>query len=590
MNDPTPYDPWFLRILPRSPWLIAAIGCLVVASTLGMGLAMDDVLMRMRFLNAQTAWGQAPWWDVYTFAREHLNGDLRAAGFHPWWSDPTVKMTFFRPLSAASHALDYALWPDRPWLQHLHSVLWYGLAVALATMLYRHIHRERATFAAMAGLAFAIAAPHVSTVAWIAARNTIISFVFACVMLHLHVRGRVTEARWSRAGAVGVLALGLLSGEAILGGLGYVVAWQLCLDDRPWHRRLAALIPYGVTVGVWRLLYVMGGFGSHGSGIYHDPGSDMMGFFGALATNLPVLLMSRWTLLPVDGWAIMPSAGHRAMLILACVVVPALGALLWSQLRTDPRVRFWALGMVLSLVPFTATMPMDRLLLFSGLGAAALLASLAHALPSSRGARVACFVMFFWHLPVSVIWGATRGATMEAGVAMFNNGLNQAPKDAAVPSQTFVYIAGTFHRVHFTTLMRLTSGEPAVPRRSVVLSSMLTASTVTRMDDRTLEIEPEGGFMAFDLDRIHRRDATSFSAGDVVALPDLDVIILELTPDGRPARAMFRFHVPLEDPSLRWLVVAPERQYMLMPAPRTRAFALPAIGESVRVEALSPAL
>ena len=121
-----------MRFLPRSPALIVLLGCLMVLPTLGAGLMMDDVLIRMRLLSAETAWGPAAWWDLYTFARPDINGDLRDAGFHPWWSDLSSKMVFFRPLSAATHHLDYALWPDQPVLHHLHSVLWYGLAVAAA--------------------------------------------------------------------------------------------------------------------------------------------------------------------------------------------------------------------------------------------------------------------------------------------------------------------------------------------------------------------------------------------------------------------------------------------------------------------------
>ncbi len=555
-----------------------------------MGLALDDVLVRMRLLDAQTAWGKAPWWDLYTFARQDLNGDLRAVGFHPWWADPEVQMTFFRPLSAATHILDYELWPDSPWLHHAHSIAWYGLAVALAISLYRRLHPEQATFSVWAGLAFAVAAPHVSTVAWVAARNTIISFVLACVMLALHIRGCATGARWSRFAALVVLALGLLSGEAMLGGLGYVIAWQICLAEGRWRARLAALLPYIVVVVGWRWWYVTAGFGAQESGIYHDPASDLPGFLEAVAVNLPVLLLSLWSLIPVDGWAIMPPGGHEALVVLACVVLPVVGFLFWPLLRTLPRARFWAIGMILSLVPFTATMPMDRLLLFGGLGAAALLASLAHALPVSRIARAACYGLLVLHLPLSAIWGLTRGVTMKSSVAMFNSGLHQAPEGLEVPSQTFVYVAGTFHRVHYTTLMRLTSGVQSVPRRSVVLSSMLTGATVTRIDERTLEIAPDHGFMAFDLDRIHRRDPTSLTVGDVVVLPDLEAEILERTTDGRPARASFRFRVPLEDRRLRWLVVVPDGQTAFLPSPRTMPFALPAIGETVRTDAVIPSL
>ena len=58
----------------------------------------------------------------------------------------------------------------------------------------------------------------------------------------------------------------------------------------------------------------------------------------------------------------------------AWVFLTLLFAVLSPLLRREPVARFWALGMVLSLIPICATFPMDRLLFFVGLGAAGLLA------------------------------------------------------------------------------------------------------------------------------------------------------------------------------------------------------------------------
>ena len=549
----------------------------MVLPTASAGLVMDDVLVRMRLLGAETAWGTAPWWDLYTFARPELNAALREAGFHPWWADPAVKMTFFRPLSAATHVLDYALWPSVPALHHLHSVLWYGLSVAAAGALFRALRPAAVRENALAMLLFAVAAPHVATVGWIAARNTLIASVLGCVLVSLHAGGR-------RLAALAVLVVGLLAGEAMLGSLGYVAAWQAFREPAPWPRRLGALVPYGLVVVVWRVWYTLAGFGAQQSGIYHDPGSDFVGFLGSFSVNLPALLLSRWVLFPVDSWALVPSVVHTGIVVAACVVLPLLGAVLWPLLRADAWARFWAAGMLLSLVPFTATMPMDRLLLFSGLGFAALVARLAVAPPV--GVRWACAALLVLHLPVSAAFGFFRAVTYGDSVNVFDSGLGQAPDDADVPGQTFVYVQGTFHRVHYTTLMRATGGG-AVPRRSVVLSSMVHASAITRVDADTLEVTPEPGFMAVDLDRIHRRDPTSLSVGDVVSLPDLDAEILSLTADGRPARVAFHFRVPLEDPSLRWLVVLPDGGGF-PPKARTQPLALPAIGETITVPAVMP--
>ncbi|WP_157595825.1 hypothetical protein [Plesiocystis pacifica] len=590
-----------LRAFPRSRlWpLLAAL--LVVAPTLSAGLALDDVLMRVRLVGADTPWGDPAWWELYTFARPELNAELRDAGLHPWWSDLGVKMRFFRPLSAATHVLDYTLWPDRPGLHHGHSVLWYLLCVLAVRGVLRlasgvadeEVRERRANLGA---LIFAISAPHVTTVAWLAARNTLIAFVLGCGVIALHIHGRRQERGrgWWLAGAVVLTAIGLLASEAALGALAYVGAWQLCADEGPLRRRLAALVPYAGVVAVWRALYVRAGFGAANTGIYHDPSTDLPDFLRAVATNLPALFSCRWALVPVDGWVFAPSALHAAAAALGALLCLGLAAFAWPLLAGDRRARAWALGSTLALLPFAATMPMDRLVLFAGLGAAAVLVEVGTGLgdagwvaetPARRRVGAALVVV---HLIFAGPFGLLRALTLGPGMAMMRSGYAQAPRDEAVPEQTFVYVLGTFHRVHYTTLMRAAGGEAGVPRRAVVLSSMFQGATMYRVDADTLEVAPEGGFMAVDMDRIHRRDAAGLAVGDRVRLPELEIEILERTDDGRPSRAAFHFDRPLEDPSLRWLIVAPEAAGPLPFGAETQAFELPAIGATVVVEGVGP--
>lgn len=570
--------------IPHQPWIPVLCGVLVVLPTLGAGLIMDDVLARVKLLGIDTPFSPAPWWDLYTFARADLNPALLEAGMHPWWADPTVKMTFFRPLSAATHVLDYWLWPDAIAVHHLHSVLWYGLAVFLGVRLVRRLHPDRARLAAIAGLVFAVAMPHAMLVGWLSGRNTIISFVVGVLLIEAHLR-------WRRGGRAGdlmagltLLAIGLLTGEAALGALGYIAAWQLCLDRGPGRARLLALAPYGVVVIGWWALYTAAGFGSSGSGIYFDPGDEPIHAAAAVGRHLPVLLLTRWFPVPVEFWAMAPPPWHTPFAVFSAIICMGVFAVLWPLLRQSPAARFWGVGMTLSLLPFTLTMPMDRLVFFAGPGAAALLAMLALDGSAGRIRRRAITALLVINLPLAAASGLIRAATIAPGYALQTNGFEEDPRDAAVPGQTFVFIANTFHRVHYATLMRRAAGDPAVPRRVLTLTSFVSGSTVTRVDADTLEVEPDGGYLAVDVDRIHRRVDRPLEVGETVELPDVTAEILALASDGRPARVAFHFKVPLSDPSLRWLTVAPDPSRPLRA--RTEAFEVPAIGETARVEGL----
>jgi hypothetical protein len=62
--------------------------------------------------------------------------------------------------------------------------------------------------------------------------------------------------------------------------------------------------------------------------------------------------------------------------------------------------------------------------------------------------------------------------------------------------------------------------------------------------------------------------------GETLELPAATVEVTGMTDDNRPAEATFRFRVPLEDKSLRWVRLT-GRGY--------RRFVLPEIGETVEV-------
>ena len=53
--------------------------------------------------------------------------------------------------------------------------------------------------------------------------------------------------------------------------------------------------------------------------------------------------------------------------------------------------------------------------------------------------------------------------------------------------------------------------------------------------------------------RLLRGEDDPMSVGDRVELTGLTIKVTDVTADGCPAEAEFRFAVPLEDPSLRWL-------------------------------------
>ena len=100
------------RRLPRAAALLAVALCL---PALGAGLSMDDYFHRAALT------GRGPpnlcenlLFNLFNF----LPGDeagrqaLIDSGVYPWWAAPDLKGSFLRPVTAATHILDYKLWPD----------------------------------------------------------------------------------------------------------------------------------------------------------------------------------------------------------------------------------------------------------------------------------------------------------------------------------------------------------------------------------------------------------------------------------------------------------------------------------------------
>lgn len=567
--------------LPASPWIPVLLGILMTLPTLFVGIFMDDALVRAKLMGADSPWPPAEWWDLYTFAREDINARLLEAGHHPWWAHPEVKMTFFRPLSALTHHFDYWAFPNDPIFHHLHSVLWYALAVFMVYRTLSGIYPNSKNLVLLASIAFAVATPHAMTVGWLAGRNTLISFVAALWYFDLYRKWRESNRTGFLFGSLGVFAVALLTGEAALGGIAYLLGWEIFKVKTTRGKRVLALLPHFILFVIWYAWYVAAGFGAANTGIYHDPVTDPLDFALAVSSNFPVLILGKWLLMPLDVWAIVPHSSQLVMTGIGVLFLVFLAWLLGPIVRKNPLNRFWAFGTIVALGPFTMTLPMDRLVLFAGVGAAALLGEMAYRTPKKRARRIAGKIVLFIHLPLALVLGTARSATLDTVFAALTGGYVQAPTDERVPDQTFVYVATNFHRVHYTTLMRAAEGNPAVPKRSLILSSTTAANVVTRTGPKTLEITPDGGFMKLTLDQIHRRSSLRFDVGDRVVLPDAEVEIMELTDDARPARAAFHFRVPLEDESLRWLVVEPEDGAAFPPVVVTREFALPAVGDTV---------
>ena len=548
---------------PRLAWLAAGLAVLLCLPALTSGLSSDDFVHRAVLRGSGPFPASArPLLDLFSFVHPtapHAQqwSDL---GFFPWFTEPEFSIAFCRPLAAASHLLDMRAWPDAVVLHHAHSLAWLALAVGLVTLLYRRIGGASAAMG-LAALLFALEDAHALPAAWIANRNALLALTTGVAGLLVHLRWRRVGGVRRLLGALGLMAAALLCSEAALGAVAYLVAWQLTLDEGSWRARLLRIAPYAALVAAWRSAYQAMGYGVRGSGLYIDPGQQPLDFARALLERAPLLLAGQWLQAPLDAWVVLPTGRRALVASTAAVAVVGLALLLLPLLLRRRQARFWALGMVLSTVPLCATFPMDRLLVFTGLGAAPLLALLVeeqgwltatHTRPGPRVRRSFVALLLVLHLPLAGVMLTVKAATAMS-VFVPTRALEahfEAVED--LEARTVVMVNG-HDLLGLTMIYSLTETLGRTPRRLLQLGSVLTPLDVTRTDEHTLELHQAGGLLGMAFDTLMRDPRHGFAVGERIERPDAVFEILEVDPAGLPLRWQARFAEPLEDPSYHFV-------------------------------------
>ncbi len=554
---------------PRWPWVAALLGVLLASPALGAGFQLDDHLHRFVVgLHAQGE-GLGSWWDLYVAAEgdEALTRARMDQGFAPWWTVPDLRVRFFRPLSAATHYVEYAAWPDRPGLMHAQSLAWYGaLVLAVGALLRRWLGST--WVAGVATLIFAIDDAHGTPVSWIAQRNALIAATLTVLALWAHDRSRRDDWRAGAWWGPLLLGLALLAGEASIAALGYLGAHALLLEPgegEPWSRRagrgLRALVPYVAVVVVWRVIYDGLGYGAQGSGVYLDPVHESSAFVAALPDRVAALGLSQWAWPSSDAWVGQPPPWVARWWALA--VVGGLVLVLGPRMRSDRGVAVAMVGAVAALVPAAVTVPDDRLLLLVGVGGSAVIAMvpavvLEQGLHSSpRWFRVLAGLV---SLPLAVVHLGLAPVALPSRAGGLGDRIEQPqrdavaslPEDAALASQELVIVNSPPSFVSSTLWLWRWGSERALPRRLRVLGSTFGPVIVQRPDDRTLVLQPVGGYFGDPWSALARGRGHPFAAGDEVVLDGWRVEIVGVA-EGLPTVVRVTFDGSLEDPGLRWV-------------------------------------
>jgi hypothetical protein len=567
---------------PRVHWVAACLALVLASPALFAGLILDDHYLRLVFTRSKLLPHLASASDPFRFVPGDAmqTAELRELGVLPWFAPDEIRIAFFRPLSALTHRVDYALWPDFVPAMHAHSLLWMISLIALAAALYRRF--ESASW--VSGLAivlFAIDDSHALPAGWLANRNALVAGTFVALSVLMHDRWR--RDGYSLGAILGPLAFGaaLLGGEVGIATLGFLVAHALWLDPAHPPKRWLALLPYVAVLALWVAVYVGGGYGTRASGLYVDPLRQPWAYAVHVLKNAPVLWFGLFAGVQISLFPFLergPALVVSWVAILGCALV----VLAFRPLvLRDRMARFWATAALLSTLPVLATFPADRLLLIPGLASLGLVSRyVASVVDTEHGAVPSRFARWC-AIALIVLHGAGSALAFPSQIAFardFGQIVERAGRTAPamLSGQTLIVVDSPDLLVcNHLPFWRGSAAFGELPRRLRCLGVARGTLKVERPDSRTLVLRPEGGYLGATMDGLYRTPSSRFSRGDRFELADCAFEILDVTDDGRPLSVQVRFASALEAPWHRFVVWRGEGY---------ADFALPPVGGALSIE------
>jgi len=552
---------------------IALVGVALCSGSIADGLCLDDRAMLSTVTGPRMLPAAAPF-DLFTLA----NGDPRVTlqlvdrGVLPWFAAPDLRVAFWRPVASFSHAVDFILFPTYPAWMHVQNLLWYAVLIITVGLLYRRLIGVGWAWI-LASALYAVHGIHGLSVGWISARNTLMGGTFAAMAWIAHdrwIRDGWTQGRYLAPVA---LAVALLSSEAAVTILVYLVAQAVLSHGDARSRALRRLAPCAVVTGAWLIVYLAMGKGARGSGVYLDPIREPIVFASALPgrvlTDMSAQLFgpSPHSLVVPIGWA---------AFVLACVPL--------AFKHQVAALFLW--GFAASTFLVAGVSPDPRHLLHAGLGAFPVVAlTLASAFrsceprPAPRAWRATALAAASL---LTVLLGPLSALAMPHQAA--RAGVVQRAYDRVPLLESSVSTQGK-------TVLVVNAGDPIravlwlfppYPRSSpapriLSLAHVYGSVLVTRSGPRSLTIYAPNGHDGAPAGLMFHRPP--LLEGTTLRLSGVTIRVTRAGGPGEATLAEYEFDKPLEDPSLTWLAWNGLRYAPFQPPPE---------GQTVWVDAQPP--
>ncbi|MFO7976475.1 MAG: hypothetical protein R6V12_17785, partial [Candidatus Hydrogenedentota bacterium] len=210
--------------------------------------------------------------------------------------------------------------------------------------------------------------------------------------------------------------------------------------------------------------------------------------------------------------------------------------------------------------PFCATWPQNRLMVLPGIGAMALLT---HAIvlgmhrdsdkaaecpsPQRRGRRAVAIVLLVLNLLLApLVLAGSSGAVRFP--AAYMAGLDKSmPSSKAVEKTNVVIVSAPMDVFAVSIPIRRSSKAEPVPRSLLLLRGGLGNADIFRVDSHSMIVTTPEGLIEQPWSMMFRNvDTHPCEVGETITLPNVEITVLSVTPEGNPIETRFRFDEPLE--------------------------------------------
>lgn len=529
------------------------ITILALLPTFFLGLVNDDYL----FIRVM---------DLGYYGDDFFERIIRAFAFYPspaenlthislgysqanWWTNTATEHWFFRPLTALSHYLDYALFPGNLLWMHLHNFLILLLALAL---LFRFLE-ELGLSATHKIVVIALILIDSATLwsGWIAQRNAYMALSAMLAALILHIRFLKSGAIPAYIGGITLYILALLSSEAGIVTTVFLFFLPIALNRNLFTREhLVQMAPYALITLAYLILYKQFGFGVHHHPFYTDPFSEPWDSLISLGKKFPFFMLSAAGVIPAESAYAMDFLPTSVVWIttglLFLAVLSGLG-LLWRWITSPFRALFLygILCGLFALLPLTGSMIADRsgTFLKIGIGIAmgtAIFQWITHS-RNSRGKQ-----LLPQALPLFFLLKSLLILTISIGIAFQlsrPDPLLEPLKKLEKTPQHIVYL--TVHDVFLSAylLEKIRFHYDAEVKTAHRIVADHGDITLERVDGETIRLTslnaPLLHQMDLSMDRITFRTGEQFSSGFMQ-------ISIEKAVNGLPWQILVRFSVPVD--------------------------------------------